>query len=89
MTSRKSLFFYSRHNRETHRNEIEIDFLIRKDGAITPIEVKSGKYRSHASLDKFAKKFADRIGERTILYSKDVAQRNGIIHLPIYMAMFL
>ena len=89
VTSGKSLFFYSRHNRETHRNEIEIDFLIRKDGAITPIEVKSGKYRSHASLDKFAKKFADRIGERTILYSKDVAQRNGIIHLPIYMAMFL
>lgn len=89
VTSGKSLFFYSRYNRETHRNEIEIDFLIRKDGAITPIEVKSGKYRSHASLDKFAKKFADRIGERTILYSKDVAQRNGIIHLPIYMAMFL
>ena len=89
MTSGKSLFFYSRHNRETHRNEIEIDFLIRKDGVITPIEVKSGKYRSHASLDKFSMKFADRIGERIILYTKDVMERNGIIHLPIYMAMFL
>lgn len=89
VTSGKSLFFYSRHNRETHRNEIEIDFLIRKDGVITPIEVKSGKYRSHASLDKFSMKFADRIGERIILYTKDVMERNGIIHLPIYMAMFL
>lgn len=89
VTSGKSLFFYSRHNRETHRNEIEIDFLIRKDGVITPIEVKSGKYKSHASLDKFSKKFADRIGERIILYTKDVAERDGIIHLPIYMAMFL
>ena len=87
--SGKSLFFYSRHNRETHRNEIEIDFLIRKDGAVTPIEVKSGKYRSHASLDKFSTKFADRIGERIILYTKDVAERDGVIHLPIYMAMFL
>ena len=89
VTSGKSLFFYSRHNRETHRNEIEIDFLIRKDGAVTPIEVKSGKYRSHASLDKFSMKFADRIGERIILYTKDVMERNGIIHLPIYMVMFL
>ena len=89
VTSGKSLFFYSRHNRETHRNEIEIDFLIRKDGVITPIEVKSGKYKSHASLDKFSKKFADRIGERIILYTKDVAEHDGIIHLPIYMAMFL
>lgn len=89
VASGKSLFFYSRHNRETHRNEIEIDFLIRKDGAITPIEVKSGKYRSHASLDKFSMKFADRIGERIILYTKDVAERDGVIHLPIYMVMFL
>lgn len=89
VASGKSLFFYSRHNRETHRNEIEIDFLIRKDGAVIPIEVKSGKYRSHASLDKFSTKFADRIGERIILYTKDVAERDGIIHLPIYMAMFL
>jgi hypothetical protein len=64
-------------------------FLIRKDGAVTPIEVKSGKYRSHASLDKFFTKFADRIGERIILYTKDVAERDGVIHLPIYMAMFL
>lgn len=89
VASGRSLFFYSRHNRETHRNEIEIDFLIRMDGAVTPIEVKSGKYRSHASLDKFSTKFADRIGERIILYTKDVAERDGVIHLPIYMAMFL
>lgn len=89
VASGKSLFFYSRHNRETHRNEIEIDFLIRKDGAVIPIEVKSGRYRSHASLDKFSTKFADRIGERIILYTKDVAERDGVIHLPIYMAMFL
>ena len=58
-------------------------------GDILPIEVKSGKYRSHASLDKFSTKFADRIGERIILYTKDVAERDGVIHLPIYMAMFL
>ena len=89
VTSGRNLFFYSRHNRETHRNEIEIDFLIRKEGVISPVEVKSGNYRSHSSLDKFALKFTDRIGERIILYTKDVMERNGIVHLPIYMAMFL
>lgn len=89
VASGRSLFFYSRRNPETHRNEIEIDFLIRRDGAISPVEVKSGRYRSHASLDKFAVRFADRIGERIILYTKDVMERDGIVHLPIYMAMFL
>jgi hypothetical protein len=47
------------------------------------------RLRFRASLDKFSAKFADRIGERIILYTKDVAERDGIIHLPIYMAMFL
>lgn len=89
VASGRRLFFYSRHSRETHRNEIEIDFLVRRDGRISPIEVKSGRYRSHASLDKFATKFADRIGEKIILYTKDLMERDGIVHLPIYMAMFL
>ncbi len=89
VASGRSLFFYSRYNRETHRNEMEIDFLVRRDGRICPIEVKSGRYRSHASLDRFALKFADRIGERIILYTRDIMERDGIVHLPIYMSMFL
>lgn len=87
--SGRPLFFYARRNPESHRNELEIDFLIRRDGAICPVEVKSGKYQSHASLDKFRAKFKDRLGQSYILYTKDVMERDGIVHLPLYMAMFL
>ena len=89
VASGRSLFFYSRRNPESHRSELEVDFLIRRNGMISPVEVKSGRYQSHASLDKFSAKFADRIGERFILYTKDVMEKDGIVHLPLYMAMFL
>ena len=85
----RNLFFYSRVDRDSRKNEMEIDFLIRRNGAICPIEVKSGKYQSHASLDKFTRKFKDRLGQPYILYTKDVMEKDGIIHLPLYMAMFL
>lgn len=85
----RNLFFYSRADKETRKNEIEIDFLIRRNGKICPVEVKSGNYRSHSSLDKFRKKFGKRLGKSYILYTKDVMIKDDIIHLPVYMSMFL
>ena len=41
-----------------------------------------------SSLDKFTRKFKGRLGEAYILYTKDVMVKDGIRHLPIYMAMF-
>lgn len=68
---------------------MEIDFLIRNKRKICPIEVKSGLYRRHSSLDKFRNKFMGKIGQPYILYTKDIQIKEGVIHLPIYMAMFL
>ena len=68
---------------------MEIDFLIRRGDKICPVEVKSGNYRSHSSLDKFVGKFGKRIGEPLILYTKDVMGKDGIMHLPLYMASLL
>ena len=85
----RKLFFYSRYDLSSAENRIEIDFLIRRGDKICPVEVKSGNYRSHLSLDKFKKKFKKRIGETFILYTKDVMLKDDIIHLPLYMAMFL
>ena len=68
---------------------MEIDFLITKGKKVSPVEVKSGNYRSHSSLDKFRKKFAAKIGTPYILYPKDVMEKDGVLHLPLYMAMFL
>ncbi len=83
------LYFFSRCDKEVRENHMEIDFLITKDKKISPIEVKSGNYRSHASLDKFQRKFGGKLGTPYILYTKDVMEKDGIWHLPLYMAMFL
>ena len=56
---------------------------------IAPVEVKTGNYRSHSSLDKFRKHFSSVIGNSYILYTKDVMIKDGIIHLPLYMAELL
>ena len=68
---------------------MEIDFLIRKGEKICPVEVKSGVYRKHSSLDKFRNKFSGKIGESYILYTKDILVKDGVIHLPIYFVLFL
>ncbi len=56
---------------------------------IASIEVKSNHYVSHSSLDKFRDKFSSKIGNSYILYSKVVTLKDGIIHLPFYMVVFL
>ena len=83
------LFFYSRVDAANRANYMEIDFLISNNKHIQPVEVKSSSYRKHSSLDKFINKFGSRLGEKYILYQKDIMIKDGIIHLPVYMAMFL
>ena len=86
----RKLFFYSRYDLENAADRMEIDFLIRRGNVLCPVEVKSGKkWTKHSSLDKFRAKFGDRLGESFILYTKDLQVKDGIVHLPIYMAMFL
>lgn len=83
------LYFYSRSDSSHRENHMEIDFLITEGKKIAPVEVKSGNYRAHSSLDKFRKRFSEKIGNSYILYDKDVMIKDGIVHLPFYMAMFL
>ena len=85
----RRLFFYSRYDLDNAENRMEIDFLVRRGDKICPVEVKSGKYRFHSSLDKFRRKFGSRIDEPIILYTKDVMEKDGILHLPLYMAPLL
>ena len=86
---RERLYFYSRSDSQNRENHMEVDFLITEGKKIAPIEVKSGNYRSHASLDKFRRHFTSVIGDSYILYTKDVMIKDGIIHLPLYMAELL
>lgn len=83
------LFFYSKNDRVNADNRMELDFLIRKDKKISPLEVKSGKYQTHTSLDKCKKKFGKKIGTRYIIYTKDLRVEDDIVYLPVYMTMCL
>ena len=67
----------------------ETDFLISDDYKISPIEVKSSGYKTHASLDVFCDKYSDRIKNRYLIYTKDLTWEKGVLYIPIYMTMFL
>lgn len=83
------LYFYSRSDTDRRENNMEIDFLLRHMRKICPVEVKSGAYRKHSSLDKFRNRFSGKIGQSYILYTKDIFVKEDVVHLPVYMTMFL
>lgn len=83
-----NLFYYTMES-ETSNHLYEIDFLISDRDKINPIEVKSGNYRSHKSMDVFCKKFSSRIKEKYVFHTKDYKWENGIHYIPIYMVPFL
>lgn len=86
-------FFYTHYNAEKHRNDIEIDFLISNKSKtrykICPIEVKSTERYSIASLEKFMKKFGERIGQAYVIDTKNYRRKEDVVYLPAYMAMCL
>lgn len=86
---RPRLYFYSKSDNLHRENHMEIDFLITEGKKIAPVEVKSGDYHRHSSLDKFRSRFSSVIGNSYILYTKDLIIKDGIIHLPLYMAGLL
>ena len=63
-----NLFYYTMEN-ETSNHLYEIDFLVSVRDKICPIEVKSGNYRSHKSLDVFCDKFSSRISEKYVVHT--------------------
>ena len=82
------LFYYTFPKANSSHN-YEIDFLIAKRNKISPIEVKSSGYKTHASIDAFIHKFSEKIGQRYLIYTKDLRKEGELLCLPVYMAMFL
>ena len=94
VNSGRKLYFFSRNNREDSAETMEIDFLI-SDNHITskhnivPIEVKSGDRYTFSSLSKFTSKYNDYLGNQVIIHTKDLAVKDNILYLPIYMTGLL
>ena len=95
-----SLFYYSWDEpslREGGRlRPREIDFLITRGYSnaagkprICPVEVKSSKAYSTVSLDDFAKRYSDRIGDEYVLHPKQLKVEGNRQYLPLYMSFCL
>ena len=89
LTVKGNNLFYYTFGSETSNHLYEIDFLLSSGNKICPMEVKSGNYRSHTSLDMFCDKYSKRIKDRYIVHTKDYKWENGISYLPVYMVPFL
>ena len=83
-----NLFYYTMGS-ETSNHLYEIDFITSKGKKICPIEVKSGNYREHKSMDFFCDKFSSRIGDKYVVHTKDYKWENSINYVPVYMVPFI
>ena len=87
------LFYYS-FSKENSSHNYEVDFLITKRNKIIPIEVKSSSYKTHASIDacpssKLHLEFSNKVGNKYLIYTKDLKKDKDLLCVPIYMTMFL
>ena len=89
LTAKGNNLFYYTMDSDTSNHLYEIDFLISVRDKICPIEVKSGNYRSHKSLDVFCDKFSNRISDKYVVHTKDYKWENAINYIPVYMVPFL
>lgn len=88
------LFFYANASREDRDSRMELDFLIQKSTVtsrhnIVPIEVKSGKNYTLSSIKKAQNKYKEYLSEPVIIHTSDLAEKDGILYLPVYMTMLL
>ena len=84
LTTKGYHLFYYTINSETSNHLYEIDFLISNGNKICPIEVKSGNYREHKSLNLFCEKFSSRIKDKYVVHTKDF---NGRMVFIIFLLM--
>ncbi len=93
-----ALYFHEFKCHEEKKNKVdnkqneksyEIDFLTVSNRKLNIIEVKSSSYKQHTSFDKFKQKYQLKINEQYILYTKDLTEKDGVLYLPVYMAMCL
>ena len=88
------LYYFYQYDDIDSSNTMEVDFLIGKPTItsrknIWPLEVKSTPRYSLASLKKSMDKFGQYLSNPTVLHTKDLEVKDGIMYLPMYMASLL
>jgi len=78
------LYYYN------NKRQGELDLVIEQNGAVLPLEVKSGKdYERHKALSSVMNSTAYQIPKAYVLCNDNVKQVGNITYLPIYMLMFI
>lgn len=89
LTAAGNKLFYYTWPTESGKHNYEVDFLLSRGAKLWPMEVKSSGYKTHASLDVFCEKFSDRVGERFLVFTKDLRKDGPTTLLPVVMAGLL
>ena len=89
LTAAGSKLFYHTWPTESGKHNYEVDFILSRGAKIWPLEVKSSGYKTHASLDAFCEKFSERVGERFLVYTKDLRKDGATTLLPVMMTMMV
>ena len=89
LTASGNRLFYHTWPTVSGKHNYEVDFLLSRGSKVWPLEVKSSGYKTHTSLDAFCEKFASRVGERFLVYTKDLRRDGNTTLLPAVMTMFL
>lgn len=89
----RRLYFYARSDNEDASSRMEIDFLVAKSAIgrrhnIAAIEVKKTKRITTVSLDKFRRKFADKLAKSYVVHTGAYSDCGDVIRLPVYMLPF-
>ena len=77
---------YSLHYFKTENSQMEIEFVIEKDGGVIPVEVKAGNTQT-PSLNNFVERFSPPYAIK--LVDGNIGEVDGKLTLPHFMVMFL
>lgn len=79
-----SLFYFN------SKKQGELDFVVKIDDSILPIEVKSGKnYSRHNALKNVMSNDEYGLKKAIVLTNDNVKMKGNIVYLPVYMAAFI
>lgn len=81
--------FYHTWRSETSNHNYEVDFLLSKGTKVRPVEVKSSGYKTHRSLDEFCRKYSGNVGDRYLIYTKDLRRDGQTLLIPVMLTMFI
>ncbi len=87
-TNGHKIIFYVEYDK-LGKMEMEVDFLIRSERKIVPIEAKSGKSYTTKSLTKFKEKYNIKVGKQYVLHEGDIKREGDVYYMPYYTAWLL